>query len=220
MATINGLYVFVESEDVSYGVNVTEHTVESGIAISDHVKKNAIEISISGEIVGKKVKNGNAVTYQNASSVLGKLREMHHKGTVCKYAGRVSLSNCLITDFSVGTSADIWGGYSFSMTLKQIRTAKTSYKAPKTKDTKKTGTQQKETKSKETNVYHKVKKGDTVWALVAASKAPYKSLKRPAINGKKYSACDWVMAKNPSAFSRKGDFGTLQIGKKLIVGER
>lgn len=209
MATINDLYIFVESEDVAYGVEIPEHTVETGIAISDHVKKKGITISLTGEIVGK-----------NASTVLGKIREMHQSGAVCKYAGRVSLLNCLISELSIGTSCNIWGGYSFSMTLKQNRTAKTAYTAPKSKDTKNTGTQQKTPKSKETYVYHTVKKGDTVWALVAAAKAPYKNLSRPAINGKKYSACDWVMAKNPSAFSRKGDFGTLQIGKKLIVGQR
>ena len=211
MGTINGLYIFVKDEEMSWGINLTEHTVESGIEISDHVKKNATTLSLTGEIVGK-----------NASSVRTKLRQMHQTGVVCSYSGRCILSNCLITEFSTSHPNTIWGGCEFSMTLKEIRTASTSYKATtkKTKTTKKTGTQQKTTKSKVTNVYHKVKKGDTVWALVASSKAPYKNLKRPAINGKSYSACDWVMAKNSSAFSRKGDFRTLQIGKKLLVGQK
>lgn len=201
MATINGLYVFVEKEEVSYGVDVTEHTVETGIEVSDHVKRKAVTLSISGEIVGK-----------NASSVLSKLRSIHQGGTVCKYAGRVSLSKCLITEFSIGATHEIWGGYEFSMTLKEVRTASTSYKkTQKKKETKKTGTQQVKAQSKVTYVYHTVKKGDTVWALVAASNAPYK----------KYGlSCDDVMKLNPSAFSKKGDFRTLQIGKKLIVGKR
>lgn len=55
-------------------------------------------------------------------------------------------------------------------------------------------------------VYHTVKKGDTVWALVNKS---YKSL------GK---SCQWVIDNNPKAFSRKGDPTTLQIGAKLLVG--
>ena len=211
MATINGLYIFVEEENLAYGVEATEHTVETGIAISDHVKRNAITLSITGEIVGK-----------NANNVLAQLKKANHGGTVCKYVGRISLSNCLIIDFATTQNQSISGGYAFSMTLREIRTASTSYKktTQKTQSTKKTGTQQKVTKSTVTYVYHTVKKGDCVWNLVAAAKAPYKNLKRPAINGKNYSACDWVMAKNPSAFSRKGDFGTLQIGKKLIVGQR
>ena len=55
-------------------------------------------------------------------------------------------------------------------------------------------------------VYHTVKKGDTVWALVNGK---YKHL------GK---SCQWVIDKNPSAFSRKGDATTLQIGKRLLMG--
>lgn len=209
MALINGLYIFVEDESRTYSVNVTEHTVEAGISISDHVKRNAMTLSIAGEIVGK-----------NSASIQAQIMQMHHNGIVCKYSGRTALANCLITEFSTGHPNNIWGGCSFSMTLKEIRTAKTSYKKPTTKSTNKTGTQQVTVKSKITYVYHTVKKGDTVWALVAASKAPYKNLSRPKISGKSYSACDWVMAMNQSAFSRKGDFRTLQIGKKIIVGQR
>lgn len=65
------------------------------------------------------------------------------------------------------------------------------------------GTQQVTTGSR-TAVYHRVKKGDTVWALVNKYKA-----------GKSVS---WVISNNPSAFSRKGDATTLQIGKKLLMG--
>lgn len=203
MARLNGLYIFVVDEDKSYGVDVTEHVVEDGISISDHVKRKAMTLSISGEIVGT-----------NASSVLSKIKSMHMGGTLCTYSGRTSLSNCLIVDFSTSHPHTIWGGCEFTMTLKEIRTASTTYKqttAKKTKQTKKTGTQQVKKKTKVTYVYHTVKKGDTIWALVASSKAPYK----------KYGlSCDEVMKLNPSAFSRKGDFRTLQVGKKIIVGKR
>lgn len=214
MATINGLYVFVTSEELSMSVDVTEHVVESGIDIADHVRRRAFTLSISGEIVG-----------HNADSINSQLKKIHNSGAVVKYAGRNITTNCIITEFSTGHPNTIWGGCEFSMTLKEIRTAATSYKATvstaKTSSkSKKTSTKQVTKKSKVTWVYHTVKKGDTVWALVAASKAPYKNLKRPAINGKKYSACDWVMQKNQSAFSKKGDFRTLQIGKKLVMGQR
>lgn len=202
MASINGLYVFVIDEEVSHSIEVTEHAVENGIDISDHTKRKAVELNISGEIVGR-----------NAASVMSRLQSMQQSATLCHYAGRTSLSNCLITQFSTSHPHTIWGGCEFSMTLKEIRTASTSYKKPATqkKQTKKTGTQQVKKTSKVTYVYHTVKKGDTIWALVASSKAPYK----------KYGlSCDEVMKLNPSAFSRKGDFTTLQIGKKIIVGKR
>ena len=219
MAKINDLYVFVEEENRTFGVSVTEHAVETGVSVTDHVKREATTLSISGEIVGSR-----------ADNVVKQLYQMQQLGTLCKYVGRVTLSNCLITEFSTTQTHSIWGGYSFSMTLREIRTAKTSYKqtastsktnaSAKTQNTKKTGTQQKTVKSKVVNVHHTVKKGDTVWSLVAASKAPYKSLSRPAINGRKYTATEWVMQKNPNAFSKKGDFKTLKIGWTLIVGQR
>ena len=199
MALINGLYVFVQRENMSYGVEVTEHIVETGIEISDHVKRKAIVLSISGEIVGK-----------NAASVLNKLKQMHQTGVIATYSGRTILNNCLITDFSTNHSHNIWGGCEFSMVLKEIRTASTSYKKP-ANDTNATSTQQVEENSKEENVYHTVKRGDCVWNLVAASNAPYK----------KYGlTCDQVMELNPKAFSRPGDFGTLKVGAKIIVGKR
>lgn len=66
------------------------------------------------------------------------------------------------------------------------------------------GTQQVNSKNKA--VYHTVKKGETVWGLVNNK---YKSL------GK---SCQWVINKNPKAFSRKGDARTLQVGAKLLMG--
>lgn len=199
MAKLNGLYIFVQDEDMSYGVEVTEHTVETGVEISDHVKRKAVSISLSGEIVGK-----------NAANTLSKIKQMHQTGALCNYAGRTSLTNCLITEFSTGHPNTIWGGCEFSMTLKEVRTASTSYKKTK-QDTKKAGTQQTQKNSKVEYVYHTVKKGDCVWNLVEASNAPYK----------KYGlSCDDVMKLNPNAFSKKGDFRTLKIGYKLVVGKR
>lgn len=67
------------------------------------------------------------------------------------------------------------------------------------------GTQQ-GTGTSGTAVYHKVKKGNTVYNLVT----------------KKYSylgsSVQWVMDNNPGAFSTPGDATTLQVGKKLLMG--
>lgn len=199
MAILNGMYIFVADESLTYGADVTEHTVEEGIDIADHVKRRATSMSITGEIVGR-----------NASSITNKLKQLCHSGKLCSYSGRSTFTNCLITDFVPSYTYNIWGGCEFSMTLKEIRTASTSYKKSKN-DTSKAGTQQVKKKSTVTYVYHTVKKGDTIWDLVAAPKAPYK----------KYGlTCAEVMALNPKAFSRAGDFRTLQIGKKIIVGKR
>lgn len=211
MALLNNMYIFVIDEDVSYGVEATSHPVEYGIDITDHVRRKPCTVSLSGEIVGK-----------NASNIMKSIVAIHQKGALCKYVGRTSISNCIIEDFSTSHPYDVWGGCKFSMKLKEIRTAGRGATSKKlvVKVTVKAGTQQVTSKSSTNYVTHTVKKGDCVWNLVAASNAPYKNLKRPAINGKSYSACDWVMQMNQSAFSRKGDFRTLQVGKKLKVGVR
>lgn len=199
MATLNGLYIFVIDENTSFEVDVTEHPVETGIEISDHVKRKATILTLSGEIVGN-----------NAASIVSKIKQINQNGIICNYSGRTTMNNCLITGFFPGHVNTIWGGCKFSMTLKEIRTASTSYKKTKN-DTNKAGTQQIKNNSKEEYVYHIVKKGDTIWDLVASVAAPYK----------KYAlSCAEVMKLNPEAFSRPGDFTTLQIGQKIIVGRR
>ena len=69
-------------------------------------------------------------------------------------------------------------------------------------------------------VWYITQPGDTVWGLVAADNADYKDLKRAAIDGKNYSAVDWVMAKNPNAFSTYGDFRTMKDYVKILLGMR
>lgn len=86
---------------------------------------------------------------------------------------------------------------------KNIQAAATSSTSGKTN----AGTQQVKTGSKKA-VYHTVKKGDTVWALVNKS---YKNL------GK---TCKWVIDNNPKAFSKKGDASTLKVGAKLLMGHK
>ena len=67
------------------------------------------------------------------------------------------------------------------------------------------GTQQ-VTGNKTGAVYHTVKSGDTIYRLATVT---YKEL------GK---SVQWIIDNNPSAFSKKGDPTTLQVGKKLLVG--
>lgn len=207
MALINDLYVFVEDEDVGREIDATEHPVEKGINITDHVNPKAITVSLKGRIVGS-----------NAANTIQLLQKMMQTGVLVKYIGRSTMSNAIITKFNTSHPNTIHGGCSFTCEIKKVRIAQSAYKAAestktstKTAAKSKTGTQQKTTKSTATAVYHTVKKGDTVWALVAASKGPYKSLGM---------SCDDVMKNNPDAFSRKGDFRTLKIGAKLLVGYR
>ncbi len=205
MAVINNLYVFVESETLNHDAESTNHPVEQGIDITDHVKTSPIELSISGKIVD--------YGERKASDILSELKRLQKSGSVITYTGRNAVSNMQIQAFATSHPYTNTGGCDFSMTLREVRFAKPAYDTSRN-TTNNTGMQQIE-KGENTDVYHIVKKGDCVWNLVTGA---YKNL------GPKFNTvmekCNWVMENNLSAFSRKGDFRTLQIGKKILVGNR
>ena len=190
---------------MKHDVEVTSHPVEKGIPLTDHVRKTPSELSIRGKIINhENVK---------ASDVLSKIKELQKSGSLITYSGRNTLSNMQITSFSTQHPYNNWGGCDFSMTLKEVRIATTAYRA-NSKNSKNGGTQQ-VSKGENKHIYHTVKKGDTVWSLVTKQ---YKSLE-PKYS-KPADKCNWVMEQNQNAFSRKGDFGTLQVGKKILIGYR
>lgn len=208
MALINNNYVFVTDESMTKDIESTSYAVEKGIDLTDHIHRKPIEISITG-MIG----NHNGV---KAYEIINNLTKLQKSGSLVRYLGRNEASNMQIQSFETSHPNSVWGGCEFSMTLKEVRIAKAAYAPPKTTATKKKSVGTKQV-SNGTNkkIYHTVKKGNTVWALVTKN---YKNLEP------KYSKimdkCNWVMKQNPNAFSRKGDFGTLKIGAKLYVGYR
>lgn len=277
------MYVFVESESVQRAIESTSHPTEQGLPITSTIQKQPIELSISGRIVDN--------DKYDANTTKAKLQSLLDAGSLITYSGRNSLSNMQIQSFDGDFDNKTWGGFVFSMSLKQVRIAKSSYTAKKPTTTaqkadkkenptlkvgatvvfkggnvykssdatkaaakrgrstckitiinskswskhdyhliskdggkvygwvdkaniegvassstgsKENGGTQQVNKGKGKEVRHTVKRGDTVYALVNKYKT-----------GK---SCQWVIDNNPSAFSRKGDPTTLQIGKKLLMG--
>lgn len=215
MAFLNGLYIFVDDEQFSEDMELSTHAVEQGVPVTDTVKKGKATVSLSGSIVdyyvGKKL--------QKAGTILAQVEAIKNAGTLITYNGRRKMSSMQISGFSTGHNNEITGGATFSMTLEECRIVSNAYVAPQNNSVKDGGNQQVD-KGENENVYYTVKKGDCVAALVAEPKAPYKNLKREGAKSGYWGACNWVMAKNPNAFSRKNDFRTLQIGKKILLGAR
>lgn len=203
MALLNNNYIFVIDESLSNDTESTSHPVEKGIDLTDHVQRKPYSLSISGRIV-----DHNGI---KASEILANIKELQKSGSLITYQGRNYLRSMQIQSFNTSHPYTNWGGCDFDMTLKEIRIAQPAYTATK----KKNGGTQQVSKGENKNVYHTVKKGDCIWNLVTKQ---YKSLEP------KYSKimdkCNWVMNQNPNAFSRKGDFRTLQIGKKILIGYR
>lgn len=298
MAILNGLYIHVIDEQLVSDIVTTSHPVEQGIPITDTVQAKPVIISLSGKIVDY----GDTT----ATEVIAKLDELKNAGSLIEYRGRNVASNMQIQSFDRTHPNTNNGGADFTMELKQIRIAKSSYVPKKESTTKKqeeakkseviaktievgasvifkggsvyassdatkaastrdrstckvtnfsnasyskhpyhlvssdgkgvygwvdvssiegvappstsgktnAGTQQvtsntntsPSTTASPTPVYHKVKSGDTVWALVNKQ---YKSYNK---------TCQWVIDNSPDAFSRKGDASTLKVGAQLLMG--
>lgn len=193
MALLNEYYIFVKDEKVQRGVDVSEHPVENGLPLTDNVKRAAKVISLTGEIVGS-----------NAAKKEQKIEALHQKGKYVKYVGRNILSKALITAFDTNFTNEIQGGCSFTMTIKEVRIAKSPLVVKKkTTKKKKSSTQQvkkKSTKNSKAKTY-KVKKGDTLWAI---AKKYYGS-------GAKYTKiynANKKLIKNPNL---------IQVGWKLTI---
>lgn len=190
MALINNIYIFVETEDVDRGLQVSNHPTENGLDLTTIIKRELVSLNLSGKIVG-----------DNAPTILSKITALHHSGSLVKYQGRNIASNFIITDFSTGHPNTIYGGCSFDMTLREIRIAKAS----KVNGITSTGVSQVQTNKKSTKVYHIVKKGETAWYL---GEKVYKS---------KGSSCAFITKNNYNVPKVPGDWTTLQIGAKLWV---
>lgn len=193
MAYINSLYVLVEEESVENDVETVTHPTESGIPTADTIRKKPVVINLTGVIAD--------AGSSKADAIIKKIKDLQGKGTIITYRGACGVYGKLqIQTFNPNYTHKVNGGATFSMTLQELRTAKSAYVK-----TKSAGTQQVNTSSAKKDIYYTVKKGDTIWGLCHRT---YKS--------KNLSVSD-VIRDNPSAFSRKGDARTLQIGARICL---
>lgn len=123
MAILNGLYIHVTSEEMSNEVDVTTHPVEKGIDITDTVRRKAIAMSLSGKIVDY----GDMKAYQ----VLEKIHKLQKDGSLINYTGRNIATNMQIKSFDTSHPNTNHGGADFTMELKEVRIAKSSYSPKK-----------------------------------------------------------------------------------------
>lgn len=120
MATINNIYVLVTEENVDNSVNTTSHPVESGLPLSDTVRREPVSVSISGKIVDTKEKT--------ATDAVSLLKTLQNKGSLIKYRGQCgAINNLQIQSFNTKFSNKNNGGADFDMSLVEVRIAKNSF---------------------------------------------------------------------------------------------
>lgn len=172
------------------------------------MQRQPVSLSISGVITD--------TSNKKSAEIVESIKKLQTSGSLIKYVGCISLGNMQIQSFSTDYSNKTWGGCTFDMELMEVRIAKSAYDAAKSKALAKKQTSAKQVSQGSNNkVYHTVVSGDCIWNLVTRQ---YKNLKPTYSNT--MDKCNWVMSQNQSAFSRKGDFRTLQIGKKIYIGYR
>ena len=112
MAKIEEIDIHVVSESPSYSVQVSEHPVENGANIADHVKAQPVGFEISGMVVG-----------DDATKKKRDITMFMNEGRTVKYSGRNSVSSCLITNFTTEHDSEIANGFRFSMSLRVFKFA-------------------------------------------------------------------------------------------------
>lgn len=157
MAYINQYYVFVDGdgETTNRSVSISDHPVEDGMVITDNVKREPLEIRLSGKLVG-----------DDAETIKSNLYALMQSGSYVRYIGKEILSNAVILSFDTGRSIETDGGMSFDMTIREIRVAKNAYTNSASGKTVKSGMQQIARNNKA--VYHTVRNGDTLYGLSRA----------------------------------------------------
>lgn len=119
MALINNIYVLVEQESVDNNVETVSHPTESGMPISDTIRKNPIVIDLTGVIA-----NTDKLT---AKLAITKIKALQNNGSLIKYVGQAgTFTNLQIQSFHTDFTNKNYGGASFDMSLKEIKTAKSA----------------------------------------------------------------------------------------------
>lgn len=186
----------VYSEDRDKQIKTTDHPIEDGLKITDHIEKEPIKFKISGVCTGT-----------DATSRLQKLEKYANDGTKLTYVGRFYTTNLIIESISTIKDVEVAGtAYKFEIDLKQtriVKTAKYSNKKPTTKGKTSAGKKQPTTKGP-TKRYHVVKRGDVLSKLAQK----YYGHSTRTYYMKIYNANKKIIGSNPNV---------LKIGQKLLI---
>lgn len=116
MATLGDVFLnVVYAENPRKSVTTSDHPIEDGESIVDHIERQPVTMSISGIVTG-----------DDAGVRLQKLKEYMDNGEQLEYIYRNWLSNVIITDLDTTHDSTVDKAFKFNMTLKNIRIAQSS----------------------------------------------------------------------------------------------
>lgn len=103
-------FTLVEDESIKEDASMTEHPVESGQNVSDHIKQEALLISVSGIMTG-----------EDALAKFNKLKSHRDNGELLYYQGKEFHKNMAILNIGRNYNKQISNGFYFDLELKQPR---------------------------------------------------------------------------------------------------
>ena len=125
MALLNNIYVLVTQEELNNDVETVTHPTETGFPTASSVRKSPISLSISGKIA-----NTDELT---ATEIIEKLKKLQTDGSLIKYEGQCgTIENLQIQSFRDSYGYKNYGGADFSMSLIEVKIAKSAYVEPET----------------------------------------------------------------------------------------
>lgn len=131
MALINNIYVLVTEESIDRKVETPSHPTESGLPLSDMVREEPVNVSLSGKIVDV-VTNKKTL---KAKEIIDKIKAYQKEGVLITYVGQCgTLKNLLIQSFNASFNNKNFGGADFDISLREVRTAKKAYVKEKIKE--------------------------------------------------------------------------------------
>lgn len=161
MAILDGITVFVRSEEVANSAEITNHPVEEGVSLTDHSKPNPQTLSVSGIIQGP-----------GADKKCEDLEKKMNNSEIVSFEGRKAYLNMMLSSFEYKASKSIKDGYSFDASLQKVRIADPSYEKieqpqrSQVKPTSNAGRKQTENAPQEDDeVYHTIRQGQTFYAI-------------------------------------------------------
>lgn len=105
----------VFSDEPKRKATITEHPVEEGSAISDHIRTDPISVSIKGIVTG-----------HNAFTKLKKIEAYWKSGTVLNYIHRTAFKNMVIESFDTAHTVQVGNGFEFTISMREMRIAEAS----------------------------------------------------------------------------------------------
>jgi hypothetical protein len=102
----------VGNERPDFFNEVTDRPVENIGNVTDHVENKPIILNIDGHVTGT-----------DAGEKIAKLREYYFKKEIVKYIGRNAFSNVVIESLSTEHNNRVANGFTFNITLKEIKIA-------------------------------------------------------------------------------------------------